>query len=457
MKYTTAIVLASTGLASALTQQCTGTAAEEGGNWFCGAIEQILYEGFSGSGSYKEVTNMGASGECETKDTPYSGPLAPLDEDLSVHIRGPINFKEFAVYNLASEKKKRDVAPSPHVHARRHGHEHFHEQRKKKRAEWITATIDGKVVSWENNYFGPATAVAPVDAVPTEPAYEAPAAAEVTEPVAATTTKAAAAPKASTKSKSSSKSGSKSKTESVASGDWERTSYYNAADGVAENIVFLGNYGGEGSGVFDTVWGNSLSYLNANGDGGSANATTLEDVLIPSNKEFAIFTAEECDDNSCGYSRAKDVAYKGFAGANKVFLFHFKMPLDGDRSFNGDMPALWALNARIPRTAQYSDCSCWTSGCGEADIYEVLASGDTKCKSTFHLKNGAGSSDYFDRPTDSYIKVATVFYEKTASVAIKQLPADFDFSTGLSSETIQGWISGFADSSTGSSLFQLST
>lgn len=83
MKYTTAIVLASTGLASALTQQCTGTAAEEGGNWFCGAIEQILYEGFSGSGSYKEVTNMGASGECETKDTPYSGPLAPLDEDVS--------------------------------------------------------------------------------------------------------------------------------------------------------------------------------------------------------------------------------------------------------------------------------------------------------------------------------------------------------------------------------------
>lgn len=75
----------------------------------------------------------------------------------------------------------------------------------------------------------------------------------MTEPVAATTTKAAAAAKASAKSKSSSKSGSKSKTESVASGDdWERTSYYNAADGVAENIVFLGNYGGEGSGVFDT-------------------------------------------------------------------------------------------------------------------------------------------------------------------------------------------------------------
>lgn len=74
----------------------------------------------------------------------------------------------------------------------------------------------------------------------------------MTEPVAATTTKAAAAAKASTKSKSSSKSGSKSKTESVASGDWERTSYYNAESNVAENIVFLGNYGGEGSGVFDT-------------------------------------------------------------------------------------------------------------------------------------------------------------------------------------------------------------
>ena len=37
----------------------------------------------------------------------------------------------------------------------------------------------------------------------------------------------------------------------VASGDWERTAYYSSEQQVADNIVFLGNYGGEGSGVFD--------------------------------------------------------------------------------------------------------------------------------------------------------------------------------------------------------------
>ena len=96
---------------------------------------------------------------------------------------------------------------------------------------------------------------------------------------------------------------------------------------------------------------------------------------------------------------------EGFAGGHKVFLFNFKMPLDGNRGFNGDMPAIWALNGAIPRTAQYNSCSCWPK-CGEVDMFEVLAKGDTKCKSTFHLANGAGSSDYFDRPTNKYMTVA---------------------------------------------------
>ncbi|RFU75318.1 tos1 [Trichoderma arundinaceum] len=218
-------------------------------------------------------------------------------------------------------------------------------------------------------------------------------------------------------------------------------------------MIFLGNYGGQGSGVWDTIWGNSLSYLNAEGTGGTSAPQILKDVYIPSNKEFAIFSGEKCDE-SCGYSRATDVVYKGFAGANKVFLFNFKMPLDGNRDFNGDMSALWALNGRIPRTAQYSSCSCWMTGCGEADILEVLAPGDTKCKSTFHLASGAGSSDYFERPINAYLKVAMVFDEKTASVSIKQLPDDTDFSEGLDAETEKSWINGGEGQD--SSIFQVS-
>lgn len=135
--------------------------------------------------------------------------------------------------------------------------------------------------------------------------------------------------------------------------------------------------------------------------------------------------------------------------------------MDGDRGFNGDMPAIWALNGKIPRTAQYNSCSCWESGCGEIDMFEVLASGDTKCKSTFHLQNGAGSSDYFQRPVDKFVKAAAVFDEDAASVSIRYLPDDTDFSKGLDDETVQRWITGSqGPSGTGagnlvSSLFQV--
>ncbi|KAM0344379.1 hypothetical protein ACHAPU_007563 [Fusarium lateritium] len=427
MKLSTLSFLTYTGLASALTQQCTGNAVNEGGNWFCGAIDQILYQGFSRSGSYNSVTRMGNDGSCQFQPSSYGGALGPLSEDLSIHIRGPFKLKEFAVYSLDS-KQKRDAVPSPHAH----GHRHLH-RRNKKRGVWVTATINGQVVSWENTWFGgPATqaAPAPVAAAPTK--------------VAGTVSKPQPKPKP-----EKPKEVSDSKTR----GHWKRTSYYNAQRRVADNVMFMGNYGGEGSGVFDTTWGNSLSYLNANGNGGSSSPKVLKHIFIPSNKEFAIFSAEKCD-KSCGYSRVPGMAYKGFSGSNKIFLFHFKMPQDGKTGFNGNMPALWALNGRIPRTMQYGDCSCWKTGCGEVDIYEVLVSGDNKCKSTFHINNGAGSSDYFRRPVDKYIKVAVVFCGRTSSVAIKQLPDGFDFGSALSDEIVQSWIKG-SSSSKGGSLFQL--
>lgn len=58
----------------------------------------------------------------------------------------------------------------------------------------------------------------------------------------------------------------------------------------------------------NSTWGNSLSYLNAKGTGGSSSPKVLKHIYIPSNKEFSIWSAEKCDE-SCGYVRAKDVAY----------------------------------------------------------------------------------------------------------------------------------------------------
>lgn len=135
---------------------------------------------------------------------------------------------------------------------------------------------------------------------------------------------------------------------------------------------------------------------------------------------------------------------EGFKGADKVMVFEFTMPMSGKTGFNADMPSLWLLNAKIPRTQQYGNCSCWggigKGGCGEFDIVEVLASGDTKCKSTFHYSNSIGNSDYIDRPTNSTMKLAVVFQSSSSSASIKVLENDFDISSGLTSDQVEDMV-----------------
>jgi len=116
------------------------------------------------------------------------------------------------------------------------------------------------------------------------------------------------------------------------------------------------------------------------------------------------------------------------------------MPSDGSTSgMNADMPAIWMLNAQVPRTGQYvaADCSCWTSGCGEFDIFEVLTSGATQAKSTLHgndASGNAGNSDYFNRPTGSTMKLAVSFSNYTAT--IKVLSNSYLFTNSLTASAI---------------------
>ena len=140
----------------------------------------------------------------------------------------------------------------------------------------------------------------------------------------------------------------------------------------------------------------------------------------------------------------------GFEGSDKVFLFEFTMPLDGTRGFNADMPALWFLNARIPLTQQYGACSCWPA-CGEVDIFEVLDSGDIKCKSTVHSNVPGGASDWFARPTNAPVKAAAIFDGETGSISVRVLPADTDFGAALSRSVVESWVQG--DNSPTSSHF----
>lgn len=424
---------------SAVADQCASGSTLDGGNYFCQLVDAIQYSNVGHAGAYNKVTSMGSDGKCATTPVSYSGSLAPLDEEVSLHFRGPITLKQVAVYTKTSgSSKKRDT----HSHSR-HGHKAFHARALKetveKRADIVTATIDGVVQTWENNYFGPGGAKAtdaPVAAVVNA------AAAAVPTPEVASSAAAAGAPVV---------AAVKQKQAADPNAAYTRSGYYDAASQTLDGLTFLGNYGGSGSGVFDNVFGNSLSYLNSAGTGGAASSSVLADALIGSNKEFAIFTDNECvEGDSCGYTRPGSVAYHGFDGADKVFLLEFGMPADGSSGFNADMPAVWMLNAQIPRTLQYGEasCSCWTTGCGEFDIAEVLMSGDNRCKSTLHTNAPGGSSDYFARPTSGTMKLAVIFNGADGTANIQKLSDDATFPASLTSDQVTT----FLNSVTGSLL-----
>jgi hypothetical protein len=137
-------------------------------------------------------------------------------------------------------------------------------------------------------------------------------------------------------------------------------------------------------------------------------------------------------------------------------MVEFEMPMDGMTGFEGDMPAIWALNAKIPRTSQYGNitCSCWESGCGEFDVVEALNDGSTFLKSTLHDNTPGGDSDYLVRPETENMKLAVVFSSSSSTIHIQVLPDSTDFSSSITA----GEIEGLCASSSGNpvSLFTIS-
>jgi hypothetical protein len=122
---------------------------------------------------------------------------------------------------------------------RRHGHQHFHARDQEtveiqenhivetKRAvgDMVTATINGQVVSWTNEYAGPSTIPTPVVGAGSPPDPVTPPASYV-------------APSA-------------QPSVNAGSGNWSLQAYYNATSQTADGLVFLNHNGGQGSGVFD--------------------------------------------------------------------------------------------------------------------------------------------------------------------------------------------------------------
>lgn len=237
----------------------------------------------------------------------------------------------------------------------------------------------------------------------------------------------------------------------LSSGTWQRISYYNANNQTADNVTFLTNAGDD-----SPCLGKALTYAGANGTAAADEPTILEaDNLVNSNQEYAIFSNITCPDSSssgsCGVYRDGIPAYHGFYGVTKMFLFEFQMP---EATVNStayyDMPAIWFLNAKIPRTSQYSSsasCSCWNSGCGELDIFEVMNSTETThLYSTIHdyqgtsdINNGMQADAYFTRDTSSTMKGGVVF-GTDGTITVFMLD-DLTISSSLDAETVTGWVS----------------
>ncbi|KAI9776485.1 MAG: target of Sbf [Candelina submexicana] len=459
-------------------------------NWYCAPVKAITYQGVGTSGSYKKVTSMTEEGQCQFADHAFSGGMAPLSEEVSIHFRGPLKLKQLAVYTKGSSQK-RDV---PEGHHRRHGHQHFHEHGKevreiqeraeereiqelKARAEEemakrgdcdpITATWkDGTPMTWANTAPG-------CGATPASGGYQqgdkkqaangAPAAVQVTSSASAAASSSASASASATSSASSgsgsssdsgSSSGSSGSSSSGGgSGPYSRTAYYSASGKSSSGLTFLNNRGDKSkSGCWSQSLGNSLSYASSDGTSAASQPTTLDDCTIASTSEVIVMTDKKYSGGNAVRPCLGDVARQGFPGQNAVYLFEFSMPDDGTSGWGQNMPAIWFLNANVPRTAQYGSCTCWPS-CGEFDIFEVLDSGNTRAKTCFHGKaQEGGVSDYFVRPTSNTIKLAVTLSGSTAHVQI--VDDNTNFGSSLSDSDVQA-LNSKMDNGGDSSVFKM--
>ncbi|KAK4192808.1 putative TOS1-like glycosyl hydrolase-domain-containing protein [Podospora australis] len=493
-------------------QKCS---QDVGGNQYCNAVTYVSYQVAAEQlRGYKEVTGMDfATGQCTYAERSVSGPLAPFNEPLSIHFRGPIRLKQFAVYiphsdaekfkkrNSAAKMTKKDKEIVP-----------LEKRAKKTVTVWETETVltteyltvtaaegvtDGCVMpttflstctSVVSNISQAAAAVAS-----TEPSSTPFASVSTVPETTSTTTSMPSSgpavftpfvpnlgrPSMITSSTSSTSASTSSTVEPVASsttrissvknvtsslisistaeplssssigtpptpsqtpesssfglGDFQRIGYYDAEAQTSEGITFLGNFGATGiSGTWSTTFGNSQSFVNSNATGPSASPQIIADTLIPSRHEFAIMTDQPCgDDGSCGFVQPGAPAFKGFPSApQKVFLMEFSMPhetgpdlflAEGRKDAQWDAPAVWLLNARIPYTQQYGNCSCWHTGCGEFDIFEALEPGEDRVLTSVHAQYRAGARDYLMRPTAETMQLAVVLDEVKGTLEVKVL------------------------------------
>ncbi|OBA13813.1 uncharacterized protein OGAPODRAFT_41473, partial [Ogataea polymorpha] len=235
-------------------------------------------------------------------------------------------------------------------------------------------------------------------------------------------------------------------------GSWSRLAYYDSDDLTADNVTFLGNVGEN-----VTCLGKALDYVDSDGVSPASESTVLGNVTLHSNEELIIMSNVSCGDSGfskdCGVYRDGIPAYHGYYGTTKMFLFQFRAPEEdsvSEDTASYNMPAIWLLNAHIPRTAQYptnANCSCWSSGCGEFDIFEILNTTEAlHFYSTIHdyqgtddIETGLANEGYLERTPGAVMMGGVVFgSDGTATVFLSNSTA---FDETISNSDLNSWIS----------------
>lgn len=360
-------------------------------------VTVMQYPNVGFSGYYKNPRlSPTASGNCAPLSydkVEYSGPLAPLNKQITFHLRGPLKLHKFAAYYPgAPSRVRRDL---PHHHRRHAHHVHDLEKRNPKKVKVVT---EEKVIG---------------------------------------VTKYQKKPKA-----------------TPAPGGFKKIASYDADSQQATGITFMNNKGDPKlSGTWTACYGNSESFMSSDGRCASKKPQTLaKDVTFGVDEEFSIWTDQPCDKDEVNYSDT--ACRKGWDGDNKCFVFKFEMPRNTTGTNNCDMPAIWSLNSHIGRTLQYPvkpEYSCWGYGCGEFDIWEVLDKGEefrdcmtshlhsyqgSTDKSGPNAKGGGGTGDYFKRPVSGAF-TGMVCYLSDGTITIQKLPDSFDFPDSLSMDFIK--------------------
>ncbi|KAF2800053.1 hypothetical protein K505DRAFT_293566 [Melanomma pulvis-pyrius CBS 109.77] len=391
-------------------QLCRGTSQKaDDGNWYCSEVQTITYRNISQSGAYNRTISVDPdTGRCahETITYPGTGTLTPLLGELSMHLRGPMNVSQLAVYVIADGQLSARTVP--------------YGKKKGLKRQTYGSYLPPNVADCECSTVTTTSTVTNTDCgqsmseLPTLPTCPCRSTHETTTTTADT---------------------------------WSRVAYYtSAAPAQATGFAFLANLGDpQKSGTFDYSFGNSLAYVSKDGGKVASQYTPFDD---------------------CEYARPMSTAYHGWSGESKAFFIEFQMDhydnVGSDQGMLSDAPAWWFLNAAIPRVLQYGNdrdnipCSCWSTGCGEFDAFEVLGRGEERAKSTIHRQGNleGGDSNYFVRPVGRTMKFAVVFWQYNITATI--LDDGFVFGEGLEGDVLREIVSYDPDSST-HSLFAIGT